>query len=177
MIGPADRIIARSEKAAKGPRVIIGEGKFPRMDQVVETGGSLDPLHMLMALLAGVNSQMITIAEEMRKKSVVINANRGCDLREYRSAFRFDDKAFYAFEAYVEADTREGSLVCWLVDINWTPGGWELHRTMHIRRDRESEDVIETFPTLSSQNFTEFASGVRDAMHGFVESVRSYHHH
>jgi len=103
----------------------------------------------------------------------VRRARRGCDLREYRDAFRFDGKAFYAFEAYVEADTADTCSASWLIDIDWTPLGWELHRTLCRNRD-SGDDVIRTFLVVGSQSLTEFASNVIDAMHEFVESARSY---
>jgi hypothetical protein len=144
------------------------------MDQCGEEGGRPDQLQGLMALLAGVSSEMITIADEVRKKPAVGEARRGCDLREYRDAFRFEDRAVYAFETYVEADMLDGSLVCWLVDVDWTPVGWELHRTFS-RRDDSGEDDIMTFPDVSADRFVEFVNRVSDAMRAFVESARSYH--
>ena len=143
------------------------------MDRCMEEGERPDQLQMLMALLAGVSSDMITIAEEVRKKPVVGEARRGCDLREYRDAFRFDDRAVYAFETHVEADMLDGSLVCWLVDVRWTPAGWELHRTIS-RRDDSGEDDIMTFSEVSADSFVEFVNRASEAMHAFVESARSY---
>src|SRR5690348_1408134 len=131
------------------------------MNHVEDTGGdrSADQLQALMALLASVNGEMITVADEVRKQPAVTEVRRGCDFRKYRDAFRFDDKAFYAFETYVEADTRDGSLLCWLVDVNWTPAGWELNRTATCQSD-SSEDVIMEFPMVSSDSFLEFAGEV-----------------
>lgn len=139
----------------------------------MEEGGRPDQLQMLMALLAGVSSDMITIAEEARKKPAVGEARRGCDLRKYRDGFRFDDLAFYAFETYVEADMLDGSLICWLVDVYWTPARWELRRTFS-RRDDSGEDDIMTFPDVPADSFVEFVNRVGDAMRAFVESARSY---
>jgi hypothetical protein len=133
-------------------------------------GGSAEELRKLMALLARVNDEMIVIANELRTKPAVSEARRGCDLREYRDAFRFDDKAFYAFEAYVEADTRDGYVVSWLVDVNWTPSGWEFQRAICRNRD----DLTTTFPVVRSDSFSEFASKVADPLNEFVESARSH---
>ena len=149
--------------------------EISRMNDVVENGNDENAAQpqTLMALLVRVNREMITIADELRKRPVVSRARRGCDLREYRGAFRSDEKAFYAFETYVEADTIDQCRVCWLVDINWMPSGWELHRT--VDRDRASEEgANRTFPVLSSHNLREFAGKVIEAMKEFVESARSY---
>jgi hypothetical protein len=145
------------------------------MDDASENGdgdGGSAQLKMLMALLVRVNGEMIAIADELRKRPVVCQARSGCDFREYRDAFRFDGRAFYAFEAYVEADTLDQGRACWLVDINFTPAGWELHRS--VGRDRATgEDMIRTFPVLSSHGFREFVGKVIEAMNEFVESARS----
>ena len=133
-----------------------------------------DAAEMLMALLAHVSDQMFVIADELRKKLNVKNASKGCDVRKYRDAFRFDDKAFYDFEAYVEAEMEDGSSICWFVDINCTPLGWEIQRT--ITRS-PVDDVARTFPVVSCPTFPEFAGKLADAMEDFIEAARDSRDH
>jgi len=137
-------------------------------------GGEAAQLQTLMALFANVNQQMIDISIELRKKPEVSQARRESDLREYRDPFRFDNVAFYAFEAVLEVDAQDGSLICWLANINCTPSGWELERAISCRGKNSRDDVITTFPALSSQSFPEFASKVADAICDFIESARAY---
>lgn len=131
-------------------------------------------LQMLMAFLASVNDQMINLAIELRTKPAVKTATRGCDVRKYRDAFRFDDKALYAFEAYLETETHSGYLVCWLVDINCALSGWELNLAITRRRKSEDNDETTTFSEVRAASFAEFVSLVSGTMNAFVESARSY---
>jgi hypothetical protein len=136
-----------------------------------QNGRKEDAAEMLIALLADVSEQMIIIGDELRKKPSVKSVSRGCDVRKYRDAFRFDDKPFYDFEAWVETEMEGGSALSWLVDINCTPAGWEMQRV--IVRSPE-DDVTWIFSVVSSPTFLEFAGKVADAMENFLEAARSY---
>ena len=124
-----------------------------------------------MALLAQVSDQMFVVAAGLRKKPNVKSVSKGVDVRKYRDEVRFDDKPFYDFEAYVEAEMEDGCLLSWLVDINCTPLSWEIQRA--IIRSPE-DDVTRTFPNVSSPTFLEFLRKATDALPDFVEAARSY---
>jgi len=126
----------------------------------------------LMALLAHVSDQMSVVADGLRTKSNVKSASRGCDIRKYSDPFRFGGREFYNFDAYVEAELEGGSLLCWLVDINCTPSGWEIERTVHLRRS--SGDEINTFPVMRAPTFSQFAGRFSEAMAELIEAARSY---
>jgi hypothetical protein len=125
----------------------------------------------LMSLLVRVSDQMGVIADELRKKPGVKSTSKGCDVRKYRDAFRFEDKPYYDFEAWVEAEMEDGSLLSWLVDINCTPAGWEIRRA--ITRSPE-DDVTRMFPDVSSATFPEFVGRTSDALDDVVEAARTF---
>ena len=136
-----------------------------------ENDGKENAAEMLMVLLAHVSDQMFVIADELRKKPSVKRASKGGDVRKYRDSFRFDDKPFYDFEAWVEAEMEGGSVLSWLVDINCTPVGWEMRRA--VVRSPE-DDATRTFPDVSSATLPEFVGRVSDALEDLVEAARSY---
>ncbi len=137
----------------------------------MKNDGKENAAEMLMVLLAHVSDQMIVIADEIRKKPNVKSVSRGCDVRKYRDAFRFDDKPFYDFEAWVEAELEGGSVLGWLADINCTPVGWEMRRA--VVRSAE-DDAAMTFPDVSSATLPEFLGRASDALEDLVEAARSY---
>jgi hypothetical protein len=138
-----------------------------------DLGGKETAAEMLMALLAHVSDQMSVIADELRTKPIVKSAANGCDVRKYSDVLRFGDEPFYDFEAYVEAELEDGSLLCWLVDVNSTPSGWEIIRAVSLVRS-SSDDIINTLPEVRASTFPEFVGKVSDAMAQLVEAARSY---
>ena len=70
-------------------------------------------------------------------------------MRQYRHS--------HNFEAYVEAETRAGTLFCWTVDIHLTSRGWEIQRQVAKQtRDGGQPEILfddfifETFDGLAS---------------------------
>ena len=94
-------------------------------------------------------------------------------LAAVNDGFRFGGEAFYAFESWLELETVSGHLVCWLADINCTPAGWEIDRT--VTRDGTSGgDEISPFPRVRSAAFAEFVDLLNEAIESFLDSARSY---
>ncbi|MGJ4908437.1 hypothetical protein [Bradyrhizobium sp. HKCCYLS2033] len=122
----------------------------------------------LMTLLASINRDMTKLAHDLRQRLSVTEVRHGCDLREYKDAFRYEDQPFCAFEVYVEADLVDGTARWWLLDVNCTPTGWELSRSITAA----GQDT-EMLKMLSSPHFTEFAARAPVALFELLELARS----
>ena len=128
---------------------------------------------LLMAILAGVSEEMNDLVIELRERPGVVETRRGSDLRKYRDEFRFEDKPYDHFGAYVEADTNDGNVLCWFVTINNTPSGWELERIVSRNSDA-GYDAVTEFETLTSDSFSEFAGKVPSLVKELAESARRF---
>ncbi|MGJ4923601.1 hypothetical protein ACQR10_24880 [Bradyrhizobium sp. HKCCYLRH2060] len=125
----------------------------------------------LMTLLASINRDMAKLAHDLRQRPSVAEVRHGCDLREYKDAFRYEDQPFCAFEVYVEADLVDGTARWWLLDVNCTPTRWELSRS--ITHDSAAGQDTEMLKMLSSPHFTEFAARAPVALFELLELARS----
>jgi hypothetical protein len=148
------------------------ERKLRKMTSPYESDGKESAAEMLMALLADVSDQALVMVDELRTKPGVKNASRGCDVRKISDDSRFGGRTYYGFEAYIEAELKDGSVLCWLVDINCTPSGWEMTRA--VRLTRSSGQEVSRFPAVRAASFAEFAGKVTDAMAELVRAARSY---
>jgi hypothetical protein len=116
-------------------------------------------------LLANINDRMIAIREMLGANPAVASATRGCDVRLYRESC--------VFEAYVEAETRIGVLVSWLLDVTLTSTGWSFERRV-AKQTKDGEQVEIEFEDFASPDFSDLAANCLALMAPFEEAARSF---
>lgn len=135
-----------------------------------DTGGSLD--RALIVLLAETTESMMTLWEILHSNPAVANATRGCDVRRYLRSMT-DEGNVYTFEAYVEAETRDGETFCWFLDITRGSSGWELRRNVW-KQSKDGPDDVRDFEDCKFESFDELAARHAALMTEFVKSADNF---
>lgn len=126
----------------------------------------------LIVLLAETTRHMLTLWEVLHSNSVVAKARRGCDVQKYRRSMT-DEGDVYTFESYVEAETRNGEVFCWAVDIARGSWGWELQRDVS-KQFKDGAHVVKDFDTHRFASVIDLASKHADLMVEFAKSADDF---
>lgn len=126
----------------------------------------------LIVLLAETTDGMMALWKTLHSNPMVTNATRGCDVRKYRHPMT-DEEDVYAFEAYVEAETRDGETYCWWLDITLGSSGWELHRDLS-KQSRDGADTVREFEDCKFGSFDELTAKHADLVAELVKSADNF---
>jgi hypothetical protein len=126
----------------------------------------------LLEFLVAISGAMIEISNILSANTHVQSVTRGSDVRQYRDFMRPDEKKLN-FETYVEAETRTGETISWLLDLSKTAAGWEIHRVID-RQTRDGGMAIATFDNLSFEQFDKLVDRCSDALKEFVNSAKTF---
>jgi hypothetical protein len=126
----------------------------------------------LFAMLARINDCMMDLRRALTEDPQVLEATRGCDLRNFDDQTH-PDSELYVFDAYVEAETRSGQLFCWSLEIRATSAGWEVHRLIG-RRTTDGEDPIVRFQDFTYEKFQDLAANATSLAAEFVQSAKEF---
>ena len=126
----------------------------------------------LMVLLGETNVGMSALWRTLHHNPMVADATRRCDVRKYRRPMT-DDEDVYTFEAYVEAETRDGEIFCWWLDITWGSSGWELQRDVS-KQLKDGEDTVIEFEDRKFGNFDGLAAAHAALLAEFVKSAENF---
>ncbi len=141
------------------------------MTEENSTAGDLDTV--LIALFAATTSAMMTLWAMLHSNSAVAEVTRGCDIRQYQRSMSGNGENVYTFESYVEAETSDGELFCWALDITRGPSGWELQRYIS-KQLKEGAQTVKDFDDFKFGTFPELASKHPELLAEFVKSADNF---
>jgi hypothetical protein len=126
----------------------------------------------LFGVLVEINKAMIDIATILRASPNVQTATRGCDVREYHDFMQPKHKV-QAFEAYVEAQARDGQMFVWAFELWKTAAGWNIHRSIS-KGEAGGAQVATSFRDLDFKKLHEFAANTASIIAELVDSAKTF---
>jgi hypothetical protein len=128
----------------------------------------------MLAMFAEINDLMIGMRVALEARPEVTKAVRGCDVPKYRDDFKGPGLKKYAFEAYVEAETRAGDTFCWWLDIEEIATGWEIHRDISKNeKGKDGAESVSNFEDLTFEGFDELKANIFSLLAEFIGSAKA----
>ena len=118
----------------------------------------------ILEALAEVSEDLIRVANEHRDRPGVRRITTTTDIRRFASGG--------AVGLVLEAETEDGSVVCWSVDIGWAPQ-WTIGLSVTIN-DAPEQRRLAGFPELQPKDSAEARAAMRDLTGAIRTSVAGF---
>ena len=125
----------------------------------------------LLVILAKINDHMMEIRNNLASNPAVIAATRGCDIRRYRDFMEQDE--VHCFEAYVEAETHMGEIICWSLDITLRSRIWKFQRYV-AKQTSDGAQYDNEFEDFAFEDFDGLANNCVTLMTEFSQSAKNF---
>lgn len=119
----------------------------------------------LLQLLGEINAIMIETANIIRTASSVLQVVRACDIRNYEESS--------VFEAFVEAETKNGPAYCWWFEVRFSDGNWVVNRSIH-KTTAAGQDVVKECPDQTFRTMGELNETISNLATRFFSTARAF---
>ena len=126
----------------------------------------------VIVLFASVNGYMSEIRKILSSNSAVANLTSECNVSRYPGA-EWARPDCFSFEAYVDAETKDGDGFRWSFDLSLESGKWTLSRDIE-RKGKYGPETFRDFESVTYQSFGELRDGYAALMSEFVRSAENF---
>jgi hypothetical protein len=108
-----------------------------------------------LAAVAEHREAMLQLARRLRRRAEVVEATSGIDIRAYRTPGTI-------LESWVEAEMRDGRVVCWWLELRRERDRWLIEASV-LRNDDAGQDTVRAVADRSASTLAAFVEGLRSA--------------
>jgi hypothetical protein len=115
---------------------------------------------------------MLDIHKILSSRPTIAKVTHTCDVRRYPGLGGIESPEWFAFEVYVEAETKAGDLFCWSLDLSLRSETWTLSRD--IAKQEQYQQSLSDFGSVAYESFRELRDGYPPLMSEFVRSAENF---
>lgn len=134
--------------------------------------GAESTAQAVVVLFASINRSMLEIYKILSSKPAVDKVTHTCDVRRYPGRGGAESPEWFAFEVYVEAETKAGDLFCWSLDLSLRSDKWTLSRD--VAKQEQYQQSLSDFGRVTYGSFSELLDGYAPSMSEFVRSAENF---
>jgi hypothetical protein len=113
----------------------------------------------LLETLAETNRLLRDHAVKLRRSPAVTKARTSLEVVSYRNG--------PVLEGYVEAELTDGEVVCWCLDVRWTPDSWSVETTVD-RKTGDRQKTVKELPTETATDIDGFLEVLERAVRALL---------